>query len=297
MKITLALGGGGARGNSHIGVIRSLEREGFSIEAIAGTSAGGIIASCYAAGISTDEMETIFSQSDQSKLWNRNAHDGPALLGVSGFTELLHHYLGDKEIQDLNIPCAVTAVDIKTGKEVVINSGSVVEAVQATIALPGIFPPVQNTDQILVDGGVLNPVPVSVARYLNKNLPVVAVVLTPLIDPEGELKGISIPSVIPSPLVDRIKKTRLAQAFNIFLLSVDAGGRMLTELRLKIDSPEVVIRPDVGSIGLLDTVDVHEMVRIGEEAVEEKLEELRQVTGLSGTINRKIRKAIKDKVD
>ncbi|MFC2064487.1 patatin-like phospholipase family protein [Chloroflexota bacterium] len=297
MKITLALGGGGARGNSHIGVIRRLEREGFTIEAIAGTSAGGIIAACFASGMSTEKMEEIFSEADQSKLWNRNAHDGPSLLGVSGFSELLQRYLGDKLLQDLPIPCAVTAVDIKSGKEVVIDSGSVVDAVQATIALPGIFPPVQISGQILVDGGVLNPVPVSVARYLKKNLPVVAVVLTPLLDPEGELKGMSIPNVIPSPIADRIKRTRLAQAFNIFLLSVDAGGRLLTELRLKVDSPEVVIRPDVSNVGLLDPVDIHEMIRLGEQAVEEQLEDLHQATSWPGTINRKLRKVIKDKVD
>ena len=200
-------------------------------------------------------------------------------------------------MEDLKIPCAVTAVDIKSGKEVVIDSGKVVDAVQATIALPGILPPFHFENRVLVDGGVLNPVPVSVARYLNKNLPIVAVVLSPLMDPDVELKGISIPNLIPSPIIERIKKTRLAQALNIFLLSVDAGGRMLTDLRLKIDSPDVVIRPRVGHIGLLDNVDVHELVRIGEEAVDEMLEELHQKTGWSGTLNRKIRKAIKDKVD
>ena len=297
MKIALALGGGGARGNSHIGVIRGLEREGFRIEAIAGSSAGGIIAACYAAGITTDEMEKTFAESDQSKLWNRGAHNGPSLLGISGFTELLDHYFGDTRMEDLKIPCAVTAVDIKSGKEVVIDSGKVVDAVQATIALPGILPPFHFENRVLVDGGVLNPVPVSVARYLNKNLPIVAVVLSPLMDPDVELKGISIPNLIPSPIIERIKKTRLAQALNIFLLSVDAGGRMLTDLRLKIDSPDVVIRPRVGHIGLLDNVDVHELVRIGEVAVDEMLEELHQKTGWSGTLNRKIRRAIKDKVD
>jgi NTE family protein len=297
MKISLALGGGGARGNSHIGVIRSLEREGYGIEAIAGSSAGGIIAACYAAGITTEEMETTFAESDQSKLWNLLTNDGPSLLGLEGFTELLNHFFGDTKMQDLKIPCAVTAVNIKSGKEVVIDSGKVVDAVLATIALPGIFPPFHYEDKILVDGGVLNPVPVTVARYLNKDLPVVAVVLSPLMDPDVDLKGISIPNSIPSPIIDRIKKTRLAQAFNIFLLSVDAGGRMLTDLRLKIDSPAVVIRPKVGHIGLLDDVDVHELVRIGEESVQDTLEELRQATGWTGTINRKIRKAIRDKVD
>jgi len=292
MKITLALGGGGSRGNSHIGVIRRLENEGFEITAVAGTSAGGIVAACYAAGYSTEEMEEAFAQSDQSKLWNRNSHEGPSLLGTSGFAELLDQFFGEKKLQDLNIPCAVTAVDIKTGEEIVIDKGKVVDAVLSTIALPGIFPPVHSEKYILVDGGVLNPVPVSVARSLDRDKPVVAVVLTPLIDPEGELKGISLPTSIPSPLVDRLSKTRLVQAFNIFLLSVDAGGRMLTELRLKIDNPEVIIRPEVSHIGLLDNVDVHEMVRLGEASIDPVLEQLHQVTTWSSQINRKIRRTL-----
>jgi NTE family protein len=297
MKITLALGGGGARGNAHIGVIRSLEKEGFEIEAIAGSSAGGIIAACYASGMSTREMESLFAESDQSKLWNLSNSEAPSLLGISGFKDLLDQNFGDKKFEELNIPCALTAVDVNSGNEVVIDSGRIVDAIQATIALPGIFPPFHHGDQVLVDGGVLDPVPVSVARYLNKDLPVVAVVLSPLTDTEVELKGISLPNIIPSPIIDRIKKTRLAQAFNIFLLSVDAAGRKLTELRLKVDSPEVVIQPKVGDIGLLDDVDVHELVRLGEESVEEVLEELHHAVGWSGAVTRKIRKAIKDKID
>ena len=291
MDLALALGGGGSRGYSHIGVIRTLENEEFEIRAVAGSSAGGLVAASYAAGFTPDEMEEIFVKADQSKLYGRSSKDEPSILGLGGVSTLLEEVFGDKKLEDLNIPCAITAVDIKSASEVVIKSGKVVDALLATIALPGIFPPVTWGDHLLVDGGVLDPVPVSVARSLVDDLPVVAVVLTPIHDPEnGPLAGIQLPAIIPAPLVNRIQHMRLAQAFNVFLLSVDASGRMLTELRLKIDAPEIIIRPAVGHIGLLDKVDVHQVVRLGEEAVIPHLDQLKKLTGWTSRINRKIKR-------
>jgi NTE family protein len=290
MDISLALGGGGSRGHSHIGVIRSLVNEGFNIRAVAGSSAGGLVAACYAAGLTPDEMEKIFVETDQSKLYGRSSSDGPSILGLGGVETLLEELFGEKCMEDLIIPCAITAVDIRTASEVVITKGRVVDALLATIALPGIFPPITRGEYLLVDGGVLDPVPVSVARSLAEDLPVVAVVLTPFRDNEkGQLKGIHLPAIIPSPLADRIQRTRLAQAFNVFLLSVDAGGRMLTELRLKIDAPEIIIRPDVGHIGLLDNVDVHEIIQLGEEAVSPHIDHLKKITGWTSVLNRRIK--------
>ncbi|MFH2039381.1 MAG: patatin-like phospholipase family protein [Chloroflexota bacterium] len=291
MDIALALGGGGSRGHSHIGVIRSLVNEGFRIRAVAGTSAGGLVAACYSAGITPDDMEKIFIEADQSKLYARSSKDGPSILGLGGVEVLLENVFGDKKIEDLIIPCGITSVDIKTAREIVITKGKVVDALLATIALPGIFPPMTRGEYLLVDGGVLDPVPVAVVRNLSKNLPVVAVVLTPFVDTEKrQLKGIQLPVIIPSPLANRLQRTRIAQAFNIFLLSVDAAGRMLTELRLKIDAPEIIIRPDVGHIGLLDKVDVHEIVRLGEEAVIPYIDQLKKITGWKHNLSRRIKR-------
>jgi NTE family protein len=286
MEITLALGGGGARGNSHIGVIRVLENAGCKIRAVAGSSAGGIVAACYAAGHSPNEMESYFSNLDQTRLYARSSNEGPSILGLSGVTKWLDELFGDLELQDLSIPCGITAVDVKSACEVVLTEGRVVDAILATIALPGIFPPFEKGDALLVDGGVLDPVPVSIARSLAPNLPVVAVVLTPFLDTEGHLKGFQLPKNVPAPLVERINRFRLAQAFNIFLAAVDAGGRMLTELRLEIDDPEVIIRPEVGHIGLLDKVDVHEIVRLGEHATLSQIELIRLQTSWTGKLRR-----------
>lgn len=291
MDIALALGGGGSRGNSHIGVIRILEKEGFKIRALAGSSAGGLIAASYAAGFTPDEMEKIFAGVDQSKLYWRSSKEEPSILGFGGVSTFLDELFGEKRIEDLKIPCAITAVDVRTASEVVIRTGRVADALLATIALPGIFPPVTRGEYLLVDGGVLDPVPVSVVRSLVNDLPVVAVVLTPFLDTENrKLTGIHLPAIIPAPLVNRIQKTRIAQAFNIFLLSVDAAGRTLTELRLKIDDPEIIIRPEVGHIGLLDKVDVHKVIKLGEEAMIPQIDQLKRLTGWTSTLNRKIKR-------
>ena len=100
MNITLALGGGGAKGNSHIGVIRSLEKEGIKIEAMAGTSFGGVVAVFYALGYSPDQIEELFAALDQSQLYGFSANEGPSLLGLAGVTRWLVEHIGDKTFND-----------------------------------------------------------------------------------------------------------------------------------------------------------------------------------------------------
>src|SRR5512140_1494652 len=143
MDISLALGGGGSRGYAHIGVLRCLLKEGFRIRAVAGTSAGGIVAVSYAAGVSPDDLEAEFEKIDQTRLFARSPEEGPGILGLSGAARLFEELLGDKTFEDLDIPCAVVAVDLKTGREVVLNQGRVVDALLATVAVPGVFPPKQ----------------------------------------------------------------------------------------------------------------------------------------------------------
>jgi NTE family protein len=287
MDIALALGGGGSRGYSHIGVIRRLEQEGYRVHAVAGTSAGGIIGSLYAAGYTPDEMEARFSKLDQSKLFGRSGNEGPSILGFSGATKFLEEMLGDLTYENLKLPCSVVAVDIKTAREVVLNQGCVVDAILATGAVPAIFPPQQIGDHQLVDGAVLDPVPVSVARSMAPNLPVVAVVLSPMLSQERDLLPLRFPTRIPTPIVEQLFRLRLTQALNIYLQATDIGSRMLTELRLKLDAPEVIVRPNVEGIGLLDKVDVHQVIKMGEEAMDKAIPELRRATSWSTRMRKK----------
>jgi NTE family protein len=288
MDIALALGGGGSRGYAHIGVLRCLQKEGFRPRALAGTSAGGIVAVAYAAGYSPDDLEDLFSKVDQSRLFARSPEDGPGILGLAGAAKLFEEFLGDRTFSELRIPCAVLAVDLKAGREVVLNQGRVVDALLATVAVPGVFPTKQYGQAQLVDGAVLNPVPVTVARSLAPTLPIVAVILDGLPEAGAGFNALPLPVQVPAVLVERLTRTRVAQAFNIFLQSVDVGSRKLAELRLLTDSPDVVIRPDVSGIGLLDAVDVHKIVHQGEIATDVVLPDLQQAFTWPNRLRRRV---------
>ena len=278
MDITLALGGGGAKGNAHIGVLRRLEKEGYKIRSVAGTSFGGLVAILYAMGNSPDELQTIFESVDQTQLYGRDSQDGPALLGLAGVRKWLYQVVGEKTFGDLQIPCAVTAVDIKTGGEVILSEGKLKDAVLATIALPGIFPAHRLGDMELMDGGVLDPVPVLVARMLSPGLPVVAVVLNDPIDKPVHPYIIPVPSIIPRQIAERITRMNLAQSYDIFMRAVDVSSRAVAHFRLELDKPDVIIRPHVHHIQLLDKVSVAEVAQMGELAVEKVLPQIKRAT-------------------
>ena len=288
MNITLALGGGGAKGNSHIGVIRRLQKDGFSIDAVAGTSFGGIVAVFFALGYSPDEIEDIFAALDQKQLYGYGVGEGPSLLGLAGATKWLNETLGKRTFADLKIPCVLTAADLRRGSEVLLREGSLVDAILATIAIPGIFPAKRIGDTELVDGGTLDPVPVAPARSLRPNLPVVAVVLTMPIGVPAETWTVPLPEYIPQVVLERLSKLRYTQALDVFLRSIDMIDRAVTEYRLQVDKPEIILRPQVVDIDILDRVDVREVARKGDEAVEVALPELKKMFSWQNRLRRAV---------
>jgi NTE family protein len=276
MDITLALGGGGAKGNAHVGVIRRLEKAGVRVRGVAGTSFGGLIAVLYALGFSPDTIEDTFASVDQRQFYGRAANDGPALLGLAGVTRLLEQRLGDRTFADLKLPCVLTAVDLKSGREVLLSEGRLVDAMLATIAMPGIFPARYVDGLELVDGGTLDPVPVAPARMLAPRLPVVAVVLTLPMGIPPQPWNLPFHKHWTGMILTRLlSKMRYASVWDIFSRSLDITGRAMTQYRLEVDRPEVIIRPQVYNIDTLDIVDVHEVARKGEEAAEAALPQLR----------------------
>lgn len=291
MDITLALGGGGARGVSHIGVLDALERNGFRISAIAGTSIGSIIAVLYASGRSPDNLYEIFSNVDQSKLYGWPLVDGPGLLGIRGITEILRNILGDTNFDDLKIPCAVVAVDLNSNREIILQEGLVVDAILGSIAVPGLFPPKVLDKYRLIDGGTLDPVPVRAARAFKPKLPVVAVTLMhPLDIPATPFSIVSLP--VPNALVNQFARLNITQAIRIFADSVEIASRQMAELRLKIDAPDVIIRPDVDGINLLDKVNVNDVVQRGARAVESVLPDLLRTTAFPARAFRQLHRMI-----
>ena len=278
MDITLALGGGGAKGNSHIGVIRRLEKEGFRVRGVAGTSFGGLIAVLYALGYAPDKIEETFASLDQTQFYGHLPNDGPSLIGLAGVTRLLEEMIGDTTFEDLKLPCVLTAVDLKSGSEVLLKKGRVVDAMLATIAMPGIFPARYIDGLELVDGGTLDPVPVVPARMLAPRLPVVAVVLTQPMGVPPQTWRLPFERYWIGRMVSRVlSKTRYDSVWDIFSRSLDITSRAVTQYRLEMDRPEVIIRPQVYDIDTLDLVDVHEVAKRGEEAVEAALPQLRSL--------------------
>ena len=178
LKIGLALGSGAARGLAHIGVLKALIEEGISIDMIAGSSMGALVGACYARKGEIAGLEELVLKTDWKQLV-RLADPNLALL-FRGFIhgqkvkELLRAIIGDVEFKDLKIPLAIVATDINTGEELVIKEGSVIEAVRASISIPAIFMPVKfsakggsasgGKDRFLIDGGIVNPVPVSIVK-------------------------------------------------------------------------------------------------------------------------------------
>lgn len=275
-EITLALGGGGAKGFAHIGVLRVLEEQGYRVRAVAGTSAGSIIGALYAAGYDAEEI-TAWVESVPERAFQRRPHDGPSLMGLAGVEAMLRQALGERTFADLPIPFGAVAVDLLKGHTVYLRRGSVVEAVLASSAVPGIFPPRQRNGRLLVDGGVMDNVPVRLARLLAPHLPVVAVSLTPPPERLGSPTGVRMLAKVPilNQLAGRL---RLGQAFNIFLRAVDIGSAWMTHIRLQLDQPEVLITPDVAQVGLLDQVDIRAVAALGERAAREALPQLEAAT-------------------
>jgi NTE family protein len=292
MDIALALGGGGFKAVAHIGVIDRLENHGFRIRAIAGTSAGGLIGAAYAAGNSPLEILKAVQNLDPTKLYRRHNADGPSILGHAGLVEIITTLVGQKLFTDLKIPFGCTAVDLNSSREVYLREGKVIDAAEATMAIPGVLPPTQAGSVLLVDGAVLDPVPVTLARILAPDLPIVAVPLTPAgndwdkIPPQDVLATSTLPFPLPGPILQSFSRMRIGQAIRIFYQSLEISSMMVTELRLKIDKPDVIIRPVVYSVGLFELANPLQMVAAGRDAVDDQLVNLRRETSWRGRVDR-----------
>jgi NTE family protein len=287
MEIALALGGGGMRGLAHIGILKVLEREGFRVGAVAGTSIGGIVGAAYAAGYGPDQLAHVANAASIREML-RARPEGPALMGINRIEEWLHEILGERTFADLRMPFAVTAADLNSGQEVVIREGVVAHAVLATMALPGLFPPQLMGDYRLIDGGALDPVPVRPARALS-GAPVVAAVLSPARRAWREARGPGLADMLPAAQV--LFRLRPGQAIKVFSDYMELTSRTYTETRLEMDQPEVIVRPEVWRVGLFDEPSVADMIGIGERAMEQQLPLLREQFSLPKRLARMVRRS------
>lgn len=162
--VGLVLGGGAARGFSHIGLIAALEEAGIPIDIIVGTSMGSIVGGLYAAGYSTDNLTQIVANLDPALLFDLEYMPAGGIVSGERFELFLRELLDNKEFDELKIPFYAVVTDLRTGEEVVLDSGQVSKAIQASSAIPGLFSPVLIEERYYVDGGLKNAVPVNVAR-------------------------------------------------------------------------------------------------------------------------------------
>ena len=172
-RLGLALSGGGARGLAHIGVLRALEKAGIQPDYLAGTSMGGVIAAAYAAGLKPDEIEQIAAETSQTRnllhLADLSLPQQGIFRGERLFAFFEQHLQGCT-FAELQIPLTLIAVDLNTGQEVRLRSGSVAQALRATVSIPGLIAPVVQDGMRLVDGGLLNNLPGDVARQMGADV-------------------------------------------------------------------------------------------------------------------------------
>ena len=266
LKVGLVLGSGGARGYAHIGVLRALEQRGIEVVAIAGCSIGGIIGALHAAGYSSEQIHETWRGLDPIKLFDRSAMGG--LIGGRAITRYLGRHL-PRTFEELKIPVAVTATDVQRGKLVVLSKGDLPRALRATSALAGLFSPEEFEGRILIDGGIVNGLPVDVIRTLT-HAPVVAVDVLP--PPDREIafgddrtawEKVRHPIRVGRPLI-----------FEMLMKAIEIPQVPLTSIRLSLNPPEVLIRPALDPhLKLEDFKRMDEAVEAGFVAADAKLSE------------------------
>jgi NTE family protein len=176
-KVGIALSGGSTHGAAHIGVLKVLEREGVKVDMIAGTSAGALVGCAYAAGIPLDEISEIFKKMSWPQLLRPSLIRPLSLFDTSPLENFLREKIGNGEFKDLNIPFAAIAADIVTSEKVVLDSGPLAPALRASASIPGLFNPVEINGRILVDGGILDNLPVGPLKAMGADY-IIAVDLT-----------------------------------------------------------------------------------------------------------------------
>ena len=268
MKLGLALGGGGARGVAHISVIQALLDTGLRPDLLTGTSIGGLVAGLLATGMATDDMIAFFRQLTFSQLFARPSGD-PALASNHKFAVLLERTIGRPTFAELEIPLALVADDLVSRRDVILDKGDLVTALLATTAFPIVLPPVERDGQVLVDGGLLNNVPFDITRARGATH-VIAVDLSNSL-PYGS------PVEIPtgSGLVARaLAITQRTALWQVLTTVTDILTTQSVKARMAISPPDLMIRPQVGTIGLFDFHRLEEGLRAGEQAVEQVVEEV-----------------------
>ena len=296
--IGLALGGGAARGFAHIGILRTLITHGIVPHVVVGTSIGAVVGGAFAAG----HLDTLEEWARSLQLRNILGYldvrlNGSGLIGGEKLAAQLEASIGRTLIEELPLKYASVATEVRTGHEIWLTHGRVVDAMRASYALPGIFAPVLIGDRWLVDGALVNPVPVSVARAMGAEIVIAANLSTDIFTQSTTIHAHGAPAGIPRAAVEPAPPKRgLGKFFSpertvkreffgsggrpgISSVMVDAFNIMqdrITRARLAGDPPDLLISPRVGQIGWFDFHRADDLIAHGARAAERAIDSIQE---------------------
>ncbi len=302
-KLGIAFGSGAARGWAHIGVIQRLAEAGIVPDVVSGTSIGALVGGCDAAGKLEELTEFALSLTKRRVfgLIDITWRGGGGLIGGDRLTDLLNDHLGDQQIEDLDRPFVCIATELATGHELWLKTGPLIAAMRASYALPGVFQPVYFSHQWLIDGAVVNPIPVSVCRALGARV-VLAVNLNT--DDFGAGTVIQTPAHRHVPTFEDGEKlpesgglaTSIFPAFGnnepeppgitaVLVSAFNISQDRLARSRMAGDPPDIVIAPRAADIGLFDFDRAADSIALGREAVENLLPNIERIVEAYSTID------------
>ena len=296
--IGLALGGGAARGFAHIGIIRTLIAHGIVPNVVVGTSIGAVVGGAYAAGHLDTLEEWARSLQPRNILGYLDIRlNGSGLIGGDKLAAQLETAIGPTLIEDLPLKFATVATEVRTGHEIWLTHGRMVDAMRASYALPGIFSPVLVGDRWLVDGALVNPVPVSAARALGAEIVIAANLSSDIFTHSTTIYSHGAPADAPQVVIEpappkrgfgklfSAERTMKREFFGsagrpgISSVMVDAFNIMqdrITRARLAGDPPDMLISPRVGQIGWFDFHRAGDLIAFGARAAERAIDSIQE---------------------
>jgi NTE family protein len=319
--IGLALGGGAARGFSHIGIVRTLIAHGIVPDVVVGTSIGAVVGGAYATGHLDTLEEWARSLQPRNILGYLDIRlNGSGLIGGDKLAAQLEAAMGQTLIEDLPLKFATVATEVRTGHEIWLTHGRMVDAMRASYALPGIFSPVLVGDRWLVDGALVNPVPVSAARAFGAEIVIAANLSSDVFahsttiyshGPSPEAAAALEAAIEPAPPKRGLGKffsperTVKREFFGgggrpgISTVMVDAFNIMqdrITRARLAGDPPDLLISPRVGQIGWFDFHRADDLIAHGARAAERAIESIQEAINILAPGSSEPAKAVEKKV-
>lgn len=276
-RIALALGGGAARGWAHIGVLRALDEADVQIGMIAGTSIGALVGGCYLAG-KLNELEEFARSLTMRRIAGLLdlTIGGGGLLGGMRLTKRMQEHLVGLNIEDLEHPFIAVATELKTGHEVWVHQGDLITALRSSYALPGIFEPVRCNGRTLIDGALVNPVPVSVCRAYEQTLVVAVNLNYDIFGRSAVVKHAAGPASGDPSAKTPAETSRvglpgvMVQAFNII-------QDRISRSRLAGDPPDLTLHPRINHIGLSEFHRAAESIERGYEETRSRIPELKRM--------------------